>query len=355
VGGTEHRSNNFDAIRLLAAAAVIVGHAWPLTGTPAPPAVGGIAIFHLAVFVFFSLSGYLVGTSWIHDPRPWPFLIRRASRIFPALVVVVTLTILAIGPATTSLPWAEYFASPVTWAYFQNVTLVATYDLPGVFEHLPRPVVNGSLWTLGPEFVCYLGVLAVGIAVRAVRAQRRTTVAAVVFSGMAVVLAILSIVPELVSADVQPTTEAMTFFAIGAALAQLRLPRVPARPAIALAGVWTLGVLATEILDIVWCWIALPYLVLAIGSRAAPVIRRVGRFGDFSYGMYLWGFPVQQVVFQAVPHVPLALNILIVLLVTGVLAALSWHFVEAPTLRLGRRWAARRLQLVPQEPGSPAR
>lgn len=351
VGGAEHRSNNFDAIRLVAAASVIAGHAWPLTGTPSPPAVGGIAIFHLAVFVFFSLSGYLVGTSWVRDSRPRSFLIRRASRIFPALILVVTLTILVVGPVATRLSLPAYFGSPATWGYFQNVTLVATYDLPGVFEHLPRPVVNGSLWTLGPEFVCYLAVLALGVALWAIRPQRRPLVAAALFIGLAATLALLSIVPDLIPRDIQPTTEAMTFFALGAALAQLRMPQVPIWPAFALALVWALGVLLTDVPDLVWCWIALPYIVLAIGSASTPIVRRVGRFGDFSYGLYLWGFPVQQLVLLALPGLALALDIVVVLLLAGVVAVISWRFVEAPALRVGRRRAAKASQFVSQAPG----
>lgn len=338
--GTD-RSNAFDAIRLVAAGTVIAGHAWPLTGMPDPPRVGGIAIFHLAVYVFFSLSGYLVGTSWIRDARPLPFLLRRASRIFPALALVVLLTIFVVGPLATTLPLPDYFASPVSWGYWQNLTLLATYDLPGVFTELPRPVVNGSLWTLGPEFTCYLGVLGVGLATRLVPQRHRGWVASVAFALLAVALAVVSLIPDAVPDSLQATTRAMTFFATGAALAQPRLVRFPARPAILLAAAWALGVLLTDVPDIVWCWIALPYLVLAVGSRSIAGVRRAGRFGDLSYGMYLWGFPVQQLVVLFVPGVPLPVDILIVLVATGGIALASWHLVEAPALRFGRLQAGR--------------
>lgn len=330
------RSNNFDAIRLVAAATVIVGHAWPLTGAAGPPRVGGIAIFHLAVFVFFSLSGYLVGTSWIRDPRPRPFLLRRASRIFPALVVVVILTVFVVGPLATTLTPGEYFGSPTTWGYWQ-----ATYELPGVFTELPRPVVNGSLWTLGPEFTCYLGVLVVGVAVRLLPDRFRARGAGAALVLLAVLLAAVSLVPGAVPDSVRPITEAMTFFAGGAAIAQAQLTRLPARPAVVLGAIWVFGAWLTDLPGIVWCWIALPYLVVAIGSRSAPIVRRAGRWGDLSYGMYLWGFPIQQLVVLFAPGLPLPLDVAIVLIATAGIAIASWRLVEAPALRFGRLHAGR--------------
>jgi peptidoglycan/LPS O-acetylase OafA/YrhL len=189
-----HRDNNFDAVRLIAALAVVVGHAWPLTGLSHPPRLGGVPIFTLAVFVFFSLSGYLVGTSWRHDPRVLPFLARRASRIFPALIVVIVLTTFLIGPIATRLALNDYFTSSQTWTYLTNVTLVASYDLPGVFDANPRPVVNGALWTLGPEFLCYLAVMILGLMAIALRVRRAPERAAI-FVGIAVALAIASRAP----------------------------------------------------------------------------------------------------------------------------------------------------------------
>ena len=159
----EHRSNNFDALRLLAALTVVVAHAWPLTGVSPSPMLGGIKVFHLAVFVFFAISGYLITTSWQRAPRVRRFLAARVLRIFPALILVVVLTVLVIGPVATTLPLGEYFTSPQTWGYLVTVTLAAAYQLPGVFDQNPLDVVNGSLWTLGPEFACYLLVLTIGL------------------------------------------------------------------------------------------------------------------------------------------------------------------------------------------------
>lgn len=348
-----HRDNSFDAVRLVAAVTVVVAHAWPLTGFGQAPLVGGIKVFHLGVYVFFALSGYLVTTSWSRDPRLGPYLIRRASRIFPALIALVLLTVLVVGPLVSTLGPGEYFSSPMTWGYLQNLTLLATYDLPGVFTGHPIPVVNGALWTLGPEFTCYLGVLAIGLTVLAIGRMRRSRAAdaapsrapALVFAALGIALGALALSP-LELGGARPVVTAMVFFAGGAALASARLPRMPLLPAGVLLAGWVVAALLLPGLSIVWAWIALPYLVLAIGSRPIPVARAAGRFGDISYGMYLWGFPVQQVVIQLAPQLPLWVDIAVVLVVTAAIAAASWFLVERPSLAAGRRLAARRPALV---------
>jgi len=308
---------------------VIVGHAWPLTGTAHAPEVGGIRIHHLAVFVFFATSGYLISQSWMRSPSVRRFLAARALRIFPALAVLVVLTITTIGPIATSVPLGEYASSPVTWGYLQNLTLAAVYALPGVFETNPIPVVNGSLWTLGPEFICYLCVMPLGLIL-----ARNPIVRSVLLTLLCVGLWLSPLGRETLA----PT--AMVFFGVGAVLASIDrpLPLWPVLPAIV---VW-LGVhaLAPDA-SLALAWLVVPFVVIAVGATSTPLVRRAGRFGDYSYGIYLWAFPVQQLVVAFAPRLPLWLDIVIVASATTAIAAASWHLVEK-----------RALALKPQEPNS---
>lgn len=327
-----HRDNNFDAVRLIAALAVVVGHAWPLTGSSHPLRLAGIPIFTLAVFVFFSLSGYLVATNWRRDSRVLPFLIRRALRIFPALVVVIVLTTFLIGPFATRLSVNDYFASSQTWTYLTNVSLVASYQLPGVFDSNPQPVVNGALWTLGPEFLCYLGVVIASLLAVALRIHRPHARAAT-FVAIGVVLAVCSRLPFAAFDGPRAALTAMVFFACGAALAQLPGPRLPLWPCALIAPVWLIaGALLPESSQIL-AWLSLPYVVLACGARSTRYVRRAGRFGDVSYGVYLWGFPVQQLVWLVWPHLDIGVNVVLVLVLTSSTAFASWHLVEKRALR----------------------
>src|SRR3984893_10721087 len=134
VDAPAHRSNNFDFLRLIGAVLVIYGHASPLTGTVSPGfAANGVAT--IGVKIFFVISGYLVALSWLRDGNLARFLLRRCLRIFPALVAVVILTVLVLGPLLTTQPLSAYFNNPLVTFYLRNIALYINYSLPGVFEH----------------------------------------------------------------------------------------------------------------------------------------------------------------------------------------------------------------------------
>lgn len=116
-----------------------------------------------AVAIFQTIFTTIWAPSWQRDPHLGRFFVRRCLRIFPALVVVVVLSVLVLGPALTSLTWMEYWQAEGTWRYLKTLLLNNQKGLPGVFVHNPLPeAVNGSLWSLGPEFLAYLILAAVG-------------------------------------------------------------------------------------------------------------------------------------------------------------------------------------------------
>lgn len=95
--GERARTNNLDLVRLFGAALVIYGHAYPIAGAASPGfAANGVAT--IGVKIFFSIRGYLVALSWLRDPHLGRFLLRRSLRIFSALIVVVLLSALVLGP-----------------------------------------------------------------------------------------------------------------------------------------------------------------------------------------------------------------------------------------------------------------
>jgi len=132
------RNNNFDALRIAAAAAVILGHASELRGhADEMPVVFGIPLTQLAVGVFFVISGYLISGSWQRRPRLPRYLTNRVLRIIPGLLLVVVITAFVLGPLVSALPVGEYFASGGTYSYLSNAVLVPNYALPGVFSGNP--------------------------------------------------------------------------------------------------------------------------------------------------------------------------------------------------------------------------
>src|ERR1700722_502422 len=154
--------NNFEALRLLAASAVILAHAYGLRGLDGTfTRVTGVDLGWAAVVMFFCISGYLVCGSALHRGAH-DFWKARFLRIFPGLLACTVLTG-AILVFFSSLGPGEYFRNLGTWKYiFGTGTLIWTnYSLPGVFDNLYSTEANGSLWTLRYEVLCYFIIFAI--------------------------------------------------------------------------------------------------------------------------------------------------------------------------------------------------
>jgi peptidoglycan/LPS O-acetylase OafA/YrhL len=288
------------------------------------------------VFIFFVLSGYLVGQSWEHDPDARRFLARRALRIFPALVVLVFLTALVLGPALTTLPSGEYFRHPFFRQYFSNAILLPRYALPGVFEHARvANVVNGSLWSLPVEFTCYLGLLALGVA----RAPR-WLLGALALTGCAATLAwSLDRSHEIVfyGMILQDVVQHGTYFLIGVCVGRFRLERFLTVTSLCVAVVAMIAVEPWPLASRIVSWFAFPVVFLTFGRASSVAARGLARLGDYSYGVYIYAFPVQQTVLYLWPSLPTIAYVLVSLGATFAFAAASWHLIEIRAMRLKPR------------------
>jgi peptidoglycan/LPS O-acetylase OafA/YrhL len=288
------RSNNFDALRLFGAFLVLVGHSMEISGHPTF-GFGGMSISTFGVKIFFSISGYLIATSWSKDPRASRFLLRRARRIVPALAFVVLLSVLVLGPAFTTLPLRAYAVHPFTWRYLGNILFYSSYALPAVFAGNPIPnAVNGSLWTLPVEVVMY--VLTPLLVVAARRHAGLLVLVFLVAAALNYTFYALSPAPFVLGGtEFWSGASLAPYFVGGSCIACLRLERFLD---------WRLGLLGVMLLNMTvpyaWPWtemmycVTLPYAIIAVGLRSTPVLRTAGQWGDFSYGIYLWSFPLQQ-------------------------------------------------------------
>lgn len=358
-GERTSRGSNFDVLRLMAAGAVVFGHALLVTvGSDwwsAHPTNPFHEISDDALAVFFVVSGILVTQSWLRDPDFGRYLARRAVRLLPALLAVVAITSLAIGPLVSTLAPSSYFTSPGTWAHLLNSTLfVEPYQLPGVFAHLPvAGAVNGSLWTLRYEFLCYLMVPLVLALVAVVRRRAAVLVVAVAVAGMATSALVthadyvivgtnptsIAALPGAAGWNMLPLSVLTTYFLAGMCI-QMWLSRIRFD--------WRLAALAIPLFIVAsqtaalfpLSVVTLAYAVAYFGLAARPVSRRLVARGDASYGIYVWGFVVEQlIVLAAGPHVPAIAIIAIALPVTWAIGLLSWRFVEKPALRFKPRVA----------------
>ena len=331
------RDNNFNLIRMLAATAVLVSHAWPIVLGPRAieplEALTGYSLGTLAVFVFFALSGFFISASFERAGTITDFLAARGLRLFPGLFVSLIFVALIMAPFVTSLSLSDYLAHSETWQFFlRNLTLAKPqYTLPGVFEANPYPAVEGSIWTLVHEVMCYGLVFLAGIC-GLLRRRRAMTIALIGY-------ALLWIQPLVLPIHLHPKLaqwRELSFpFVLGVAFWLWRR-WIP----LSLWGVWALLALFSVTNGTVMSFVVLSVLITYgsfwLGHVPHGRIRAYNSLGDYSYGMYIYAFPLQGLVVWhfggTTPAAHIALALPSVLLVS----VLSWHFVEAPALRLRR-------------------
>ena len=352
----------FDAVRMGLALSVLFVHAASLhaagtddIGLPLfPGAPVGFWTFATAILpMFFALSGFLVASS-AERISLGQFLINRGLRIFPALTVEIVLSALLLGPLLTDLSLGAYFGDPRLPHYFLNILGDIHYELPGLFlGNRATGIVNGSLWTVPHELSCYALLTA---AILAGAFRRRDIMLGATLALFAIAVAVDLCGRFGVSL---PHREALTYFFVTRGAARL-VPlfltgilfyqfrdRIPYRGDLALAGLGLyLGACSFGSPD----WANAPifnalaapvltYATLYAGLSPRFSIRWLAK-GDYSYGLYLYGFPIQQAIAQVAPGIDATATFFVTsALATGCLAAVSWHLIEKPVLRLRRRFS----------------
>ncbi|HEX7969426.1 MAG TPA: acyltransferase [Stellaceae bacterium] len=333
------RTNNFDALRLLAAALVIFSHAFLLNqgrqdNEPLMLATGGQTILGVVgVFVFFVVSGFLVTQSFESTGSPLRFLAKRALRIYPGLAACILLCTFVLGPLVASLPLGTYLTSAGVYDFlFSNLMLNVEHNgLPGVrfTGFAVGDIVDGPLWSLPCEVVMYLMVLGLG----SLRLLRLSLLVPLLALG----LACLWFDTAASGWFIGSVGWLLPFFVAGMILYKLRDTRVfDGRLAIlALVGLVASAVLGGFVLLFPLCG---AYLVLyAALDRRLPMIP-AARFGDLSYGLYIYGWPVEQTLLYATGGTLTWWRLfLLALPISAALAFLSWHLVEKLALRLKPR------------------
>jgi peptidoglycan/LPS O-acetylase OafA/YrhL len=335
------RDNNLNLIRFLAASAVLVSHSYPIAGAAgAEPLVKfiGISGGAVAVDIFFATSGFLVTRSLLTSGHTLDFVVARILRIYPALLAVIALTVVGLGVAATSLSWQAYLRHAQTKDYLMNAAAIfnTRFFLPGVFDGNPYPSsVNGSLWTLMWELRMYGVVALTWLALRPSGSARlrwygRVVIAlAVVFAGLSIA-PFLTQLPVFETDDYQSAARFGTTFFCGAGFYVLRdrieLNRLPLAISAAM--------LVAGVLLKFWplYYFALTYLVLYAAYVPAGSVRRFNGVGDYSYGIYIYAFPIQQSVSAMAPAISPSGMTLIALPITLALAWCSWHLIEKRAL-----------------------
>jgi peptidoglycan/LPS O-acetylase OafA/YrhL len=328
------RDNNLNLIRALAAMAVLVSHAVPIAlGTMVPEPLEaryGIALGTLAVYLFFIISGFLITASFQRSSSHRSFLLARFLRLMPALVVSLVLVTYVMGPLVSFLGAREYLTLIEPFVFFiKNLTLISIeYYLPGVFVDNPVSNVMGSIWTLRHEVAAYMLVFLIGILGGFATRLRAT----------AALLAVIAVQIVLVQSGLALPTlldqflDLVSPFLVGSLLYVWR-DRVPLWWPLALAAAavfWMFGGHSG-----VGYWImmlSMSYVVMWLAYVPGGFLRAYNRVGDYSYGIYIYAFPVQGLMVHLLGPQGMWENVLYSTPPTVLLSMLSWHLIEQPSM-----------------------
>lgn len=331
------RNNNFNLLRLIGASLVIFGHSYVTYGPQGtrdwinahiPPVSAG----QLGVQIFFVISGFLVSQSFVNRPHVFEFLVARMLRIFPGLIVALAFTVL-LGAWVTTLPLRDYVSDPRVHDYFfYNAVLDLRWGLPGVFLDNSFPqVVNGSLWTLPKEFALYMILMVAGAAggfgARAV---------ANLVCALAVVLHLQQTGTYHLSGGDINVDSVMFCFLIGVLFFVNRDYIVVSLRVAIVAILAAVACVKFDYHSFVALQVCIAYCVMVLAYHRwlqLPMFRKT----DYSYGLYIYAFPVQQALAQSGVVHRFGLYVLACLLLILPLAVFSWHVVEKPAMRLRDR------------------
>lgn len=323
------RDNSLSAVRLGLAAAVILAHAWPLGGYGAS---AWERLGTIGVAGFFALSGFLIaGSRMRSDFRP--YLARRARRIFPGFWGVLLMTGFVFAPIGAVIGGGGWDPAQSLSYVVDNATLVMTHPTIGAtLSGAPNPGMwNGSLWTLMYEFAAYL-LCGAALGIGWVRRHLAVSAAAVV-----IVLPVIAVAVGELSGPAHMLTSALRlfpFFAAGVLAHALRdrLRTTTPVAALAVAAVISLAVASEQLLNALGP-IPVAYALLHIGATWKTSIAAKE---DHSYGLYVYGWPVQQLLGMAGlgALVPAPVFAVVSFACVLPLAIASWRLVERPAMRL---------------------
>ncbi len=360
----------FDFMRIALSLAVVTRHvislAAPASAGANPGAETGFGsgldwiISYSILIMFFGLSGFLISGSAMRLTLK-NFLINRGLRIFPALAVEVMLSALVLGPIFTALPLIEYFTNYKFYLYFTNLFGFVYYFLPGVFN---GDWVNGSIWTVPYEMGCY-AIISALIYYQLLRKRWLVVAISVVIGLVEVVLALLHFqgqqltlhsIPELIRLAPQYLvyyifyargSRLLISFTVGIAFYLFR-HQIPYSKVLFLTAIASvvlaesIGGWTSEESPIANVFIVVPviYITIFLGLTNIPLFSILRR-GDYSYGIYLYGWPLTQATRMVFPQQSTSWPFLLAVSLVPILlfAAFSWHLIERPILQMRKKFS----------------
>ena len=357
------RENSFTFLRMALALAVVSGHSYVLGGFDGDPISlrtgQGMAVHEMALQCFFMLSGYLLTRSLTSQPLLGRFAVRRCFRILPGYWVSLLVTGLIFAPAMFSYSYPDGFRiSPsvvmekvdaLGYMGWNAIFWSSHVAIPPLFYSNPiKGSINGSLWSIFYEVLCYI-VLGLAAAFGVLR--RRNLV-----FGIFAVLFLPTLIHAVFPISLPPPIAVwhrILIVAFHPAGPNVALPFAAGVVAHFLVGsqrVWNARIFSIVLVGFaasmplgagrVFCPLALPYLLLSLAERLP--FRNWERFGDYSYGTYIYAFVIQQcLVVMGIPQHGIGIYLASSLVLSTAAGALSWYLIERPAIWVGDRLLAK--------------
>lgn len=328
------RPSGFDYLRLALAVSVVLIHVVVVEfGHPFVVEFWNVAwrrpIAGMVLPMFFALSGFLIAGSLFRTPTVPGFLALRALRILPALAVEITLSALILGVLFTTLPLREYFSDSLFSRYFLNILGEPQYFLPGVFASNPNPhFVNAQLWTIPWELKCYAAIAVMAL-FTLTNGPKRVLAAIAVFN-----VYLLATVTDVIPFFAVPAICLVQAFLAGLLLYTFRT-RIPHRALIFVGCLALCCVLFSVPYGRLFVAFPAAYATVFIGLTN-PTRSQILLSGDYSYGIFLYGYPIQQSFAHLTGGGHWIAHLLTVVPITFGVAAASWWLLEKHALTLRR-------------------
>ncbi len=329
------RTTGFDYLRIILATAVVAGHTIDVSyGLRYANLIENTFLLRpftaVILAMFFALSGFLVAGSLERSRTLVSFMGLRCIRLVPALAFETVLVALFLGPLLTTFALGQYFSDPLFARYFLNILGDIQYALPGMFAENPwAGTVNGQLWTLPFELLCYVSLFVLAL----FRMHQKREL----FLGFVVGINVLLAANYMLFGPWNPSpvlsgNVLLLSFLYGVAIYLYRDKLFHTKAFGILAAVLCFALLVNSATDYLVPAVA-AYLTVYVGLLR-PKLNAFLKSGDYSYGIFLYGFPIQQAVAQVLGPAGhhWYWNLVISLPVTFAVAMVSWHAVEKPAL-----------------------
>lgn len=339
---TTNRDNNFKLIAFFCALTVMFSHSFPLSQGPASrlyfvPEMG-MTYGSIAVDILFMISGFFITRGFLTRKSLWKFLRSRLLRIYPGMLVATLFSVLVVGLLFTTQEFSAYLYDEQTYKFIKRNTLLYSdikFFLPEVFLANPySPAVVGSIWTLPYQLKAYLSLVVTVLLIHRFLGDIEKGSARIAYIGLALVLIFLNIADRIYNVVDANYLRLFAMFFTGSSFYLMR-------DKIWLSYRWMAGILIALVISfhissalfyVIYAFSG-AYVLMCLAYLPGGRIRNFNTKGDYSYGIYIYGFTMQQTIMAIAGQLSPAQLFLYATLATFSMAFLSWHLIEKQALK----------------------